>query len=233
MSLILRAEAIRKVFGAASVPVVALDGVTLTVEAREFVALMGPSGCGKSTLLHILGGLERPSEGAVYFGDERVDTLSEAAWARRRRRDIGYVFQFFNLIGNLSAADNIEIPALVAGVGARKARSRAKDLLGTLGIADRARATPAELSGGEQQRVAIARALVNSPAILLADEPTGNLDSEAATAVLGVLKEEHRQGQTILMVTHDDAVAAAAQRIIRMRDGRVVDEVQIRTVAGT
>jgi len=210
-----------KVFETEGAAVTALDRLSLGIERGAFIAVMGPSGCGKSTLLHLLGGLDRPTSGEILLDGERVDELSETAWARRRRRRIGYVFQFFNLVGNLSAADNIELPALVAGRSTADARASRLALMRELNIEDRANLAPAQLSGGEQQRVAIARALVNDPDLLLADEPTGNLDSSSADEVLELLRHSHERGQTIVMVTHDPRVAAAADRIVHMKDGRI------------
>ncbi len=213
-------------------PVLALDDVDLTVARGEFVAVMGPSGCGKSTLLHLLGGLDRPTNGEIHLDGERVDQLSERAWAVRRRRQVGYVFQFFNLIGNLSAADNVELPALMAGLSGGEARRRREALLVELGVEGRGGAMPSEMSGGEQQRVALARALINEPDVLLADEPTGNLDSEAADDVLARLQRSHGAGQTIVMVTHDARVAAAADRVVRMRDGRIRGQTRMQEGSG-
>jgi putative ABC transport system ATP-binding protein len=224
----IRTAGVRKIYNTRGTPLVALDGVDLNIGSGEFTSIMGPSGCGKSTLLHILGGLDRPTEGEVYLRGERVDGLSESQWACRRRGEIGYVFQFFNLIVNLTAADNIELPALIHGASSRDARQRRIELMEALGIADRAHAVPAELSGGEQQRVALARALVNEPEVLLADEPTGNLDSASAEDVLDVLRAFSDAGQTILMVTHDPQVARAGHRVVHMQDGRIVrDEVLV------
>ena len=227
MTAIIETRNLGRTYDGTVAPVTALEGVSLAIEAGEFVAIMGPSGCGKSTLLHLLGGLDHPSTGEVWFEGERVDELSETAWALRRRRSFGIVFQFFNLIGNLSAADNIELPALIAGMGAAEARRERQRLMEELGVADRAGSVPAVLSGGEQQRVAIARALINNPQVLLADEPTGNLDSASARDVLALLRELHGRGQTIILVTHDPRVAAHADRVLRMRDGRIAAESQI------
>ena len=202
----------------------ALRGVDLSVEEGEFIAVIGPSGCGKSTLLHVLGGVERPDSGEVRLRGTRVDTLSESKTAKLRRHEVGYVFQFFNLIGNLSVADNVELPALMAGVKAAEARKRRNELLEELGVVDRANLVPGKLSGGQQQRVAIARALIHEPAILLADEPTGNLDSAASRDVVEILKKTHNAGQTIVLVTHDARVASSADRVLQMRDGRIVGE---------
>lgn len=203
-------------------PVDALRGVDLSVYRGEFVAIMGPSGCGKSTLLHLMGGLDRPTTGEIYLLGRRVDGLSETAWARMRRAHIGFVFQFFNLIGNLTAADNIELPALVHGLSSTEARERRVELMEALAIQGRESASPVVLSGGEQQRVALGRALINRPAVLLADEPTGNLDSSSARDVLDLLRKYSDAGQTILMVTHDREVASAAHRLVHMRDGQIV-----------
>jgi putative ABC transport system ATP-binding protein len=207
--------------------VAALRGVDLAVGHGEFVAVTGPSGCGKSTLLNLLGGLDRPTAGEVRLGGERLDDATEARRAKLRRRELGFVFQFFNLIGNLTVADNVELPALLGGAPTREARRRAAELLDRLGLADVARRVPGDLSGGQQQRVAIARALVNRPALLLADEPTGNLDTEAARDVMAVLRERHEEGQAIVLVTHDLRVASAADRVVRMRDGRIAGETEL------
>ncbi|HET6551756.1 MAG TPA: ABC transporter ATP-binding protein [Solirubrobacter sp.] len=206
----------------------ALRGVDAEVADGEFVAVTGPSGCGKSTLLNLLGGLDRPSAGEIELAGRRVDGYSEAKWAHVRRREIGFVFQFFNLIANLTVADNVELPALLAGVPAREARARRLDLLQTLAIDEYAHTSPTRLSGGQQQRVAIARALINRPRVLLADEPTGNLDSASARDVMALLRSTHdERGQTIVLVTHDARVAARADRVLAMRDGAVAHETRL------
>jgi len=224
MDNVLFTESLSKTYAADGIEVDAVRNVDLAVAAGEFVSIMGPSGCGKSTLLHMLGGLDRPTAGAVWLRGERVDGLNEKGWALLRRRHIGFVFQFFNLIGNLTVADNVELPALLMGMPARQARARRQELLADLGIEDVAHQVPGRISGGQQQRVALARALVNGPAVLLADEPTGNLDSASAREVMDVIRRYHHAGQTIVLVTHDPRVAAAADRVIHMRDGAITDE---------
>jgi putative ABC transport system ATP-binding protein len=226
MTPILEADGLAKTYRSLGADVLALRGVDIALEAGEFVAVMGPSGSGKSTLLHLLGGLDRPTAGRVLLDGERIDNRSEADLAVVRRKRLGFVFQFFNLIGDLSVADNVELPQLLAGASPREARARRDELLAELGLADKAAAAPGELSGGQQQRVAIARALANRPAVLLADEPTGNLDSASAKEVLDLLRREREAGQTILLVTHDARVAAAADRVVTMRDG-LVDETRL------
>jgi putative ABC transport system ATP-binding protein len=213
-----------KVYRSDGVEVTALKEIDLTIAPGEFVAIMGPSGCGKSTLLHVLGGLDRPTAGEISFQGRRVDGLSETKWAVLRRRQIGIVFQFFNLVTNLSVSGNVELPALLAGTSSGAAQRRRVALLDELGIGNLAPAYPSTLSGGQQQRVALARALVNQPALLLADEPTGNLDSQSTREVLNLLRQMHNGGQTIVLVTHDASVASIADRVISMRDGRIIDE---------
>ena len=198
----------------------AVRDVDLDVAPGEWVAIMGPSGCGKSTLLHLLGGLDSPDAGTVSVDGEDVGGLSETARALMRRKRIGYVFQFFNLVQDFTVAENVELPMLLAGERRRAARRRRRELLEAVGLSDVADASPSQLSGGQQQRVAIARALANGPGVLLADEPTGNLDTESARQVLALLRAQHDAGQTIVMVTHDARVAAAADRLLVMEDGR-------------
>jgi len=224
---VLDARALNRTYATGDVQVQALRGVDLALEPGSFTAIMGPSGCGKSTLLHLLGGLDRPSSGEIHLSGQRVDRLSEAKWSVLRRREIGLVFQFFNLIGNLTAADNIELPALLTGISHTEARRRSQELLDELGIGDKAGVIPSQLSGGQQQRVALARALVNRPTLLLADEPTGNLDSDSTRDVLALLQRLNSAGQTILLVTHDARVASNAERVITMRDGAIVDDTRL------
>ncbi|HEX6234416.1 MAG TPA: ABC transporter ATP-binding protein [Jiangellaceae bacterium] len=213
----------RRTFEAELAPVRALRGVDLDVAAGEFVALMGPSGCGKSTLLNIFAGLDQPDEGEVTVDGLRVDGQDENWLAKFRRHHVGIVFQFFNLLEGVSALDNIALPAMLGGLRRKAAETRARDLLDLLGLGDRTDQVPAVLSGGQRQRLAIARALVNDPAVLLADEPTGALDSEGGQEILELFRRLHGDGQTILMVTHSPDVAAGASRVVRMRDGRIID----------
>ncbi|MGA5225126.1 ABC transporter ATP-binding protein [Streptomyces koyangensis] len=203
----------------------ALDGLTLSVTAGEAVAVMGPSGCGKSTLLNLVAGLDRPSAGGVRVAGQELTELNETGLALFRRRHIGMVFQFFNLIDDLPALDNVTLAAQLTGTPARQARRRALELLGELGVADRKDAYPAVLSGGERQRVAVARALMNRPALLLADEPTGALDSRSGEQVMDLLIDLNQLGQTLLIVTHDRNLAIrCAGRLVEMADGRVARE---------
>ena len=205
----------------------AVDGVELEVASGETVAVMGPSGCGKSTLLHLLGGLDRPSGGEVWLAGRRIDESGERALARMRRSAVGFVFQAFHLMDELTAVENVELPALLAGRSPRAARRRAAGLLERVGLADRADFLPSALSGGQRQRVAIARALANEPLVIMADEPTGNLDSGATVEVLRLFESLHEAGQTLVVVTHDERIAATADRLISMRDGVFVDETRL------
>jgi len=222
-----RAQALLKVYGRGDGLVRAVDGVDLEVAAGEALAVMGPSGCGKSTLLHLLGALDRPSGGELWIGERRIDRLSERELAELRCRQIGFVFQAFHLMDELTAQENVELPALIAGRSPRQARRRALELLDRVGLSDRARHLPAELSGGQRQRVAIARALANDPILLLADEPTGNLDSAGTLEVLRLFDQLHGEGLTFVVVTHDERIAATADRLLTMRDGEFVDETML------
>ena len=221
----LAAVGLTKVFGEGVTEVRALQGVDLAVEDGEFVAIMGPSGSGKSTLLHILGSLDRPTEGTVSIHGRRYDNLDDRALTRLRGEVFGFVFQFFNLLPTLSASENVLLPAIVAGESAGEYAQRTDELLALVGLSDRASHRPSEMSGGEQQRVAIARALLRRPEVLLADEPTGNLDSASGANILALLRQLVDAGQTALMVTHDGEAAALADRVVFLRDGRVVNEI--------
>jgi putative ABC transport system ATP-binding protein len=224
---VLRARGLRKEYGRDAGLVRAVDGVDLDVAPGETLAVMGPSGCGKSTLLHLLGGLDRPTAGEIWLAGRRVDRLTERALARLRRDAVGFVFQAFHLMDELTAVENVELPALLAGRSPRAARRLAADLLERVGLADRTTFLPAALSGGQRQRVAIARALANEPVVVLADEPTGNLDSAATLELLRLFESLHTAGQTLVIVTHDSRIAATADRMISMRDGAFIDETRL------
>jgi putative ABC transport system ATP-binding protein len=222
----IEAHGIVKVFGKGDYAIRALNGVDLSVRRGEMVAIMGPSGSGKSTLLHIVGALDSPTDGQIAVAGQRYERLDEAALTRLRRDHIGFVFQFFNLLPSLSAAENVLLPALIARRRDETLERRALALLDEVGIADRAEHTPSELSGGQQQRVSIARSLLLEPELILADEPTGNLDTRSGREVLQILRRlAGAGGHTIVMVTHDPAAAAVADRIVFLRDGRVAGEV--------
>jgi ABC-type lipoprotein export system ATPase subunit len=218
-SCVLRARGLRKDHGRDASLVHAVNGVDLNVMRGETVAVMGPSGCGKSTLLYMLGLLDRPSGGEIWLDGQSVSRLSERAMARLRCTNIGFVFQAFHLMDELTAVENVELPTLLAGRSPREARRRATTLLERVGLGDRAKFLPTALSGGQRQRVAVARALVGEPLVVLADEPTGNLDSAATADVLHLFDSLHRAGHTLVIVTHDARVAATADRLISMRDG--------------
>jgi ABC-type lipoprotein export system ATPase subunit len=224
---IARACGLRKDYGQDESLVRAVDEVDLDIAQGETLAVMGPSGCGKSTLLHLLGGLDRPSGGELWLHGKRIDLMSERALAQVRHRDVGFVFQAFHLMDELTAQENLELPMLLAGRSPRAARRRAADLLEQVGLADRSAHLPAALSGGQRQRVAVARALANEPLLILADEPTGNLDSAATLEILRLFKRLHAAGQTLVIVTHNERVAATADRLISMRDGVFVDETRL------
>jgi putative ABC transport system ATP-binding protein len=226
-SAVLRASGLRKHYGQGEGLVRAVDGVDLEVAPGETVAVMGPSGCGKSTLLHLLGGLDRPTGGEVWLGGQRIDQMREKALARMRRTAVGFVFQAFHLMDELTAIENVELPALLDGRSPRTARRRSAGLLERVGLTDRARFLPSALSGGQRQRVAIARALSSEPLVVFADEPTGNLDSAATIDVLRLFDSLHEAGQTLVVVTHDERIAATADRLISMRDGAFVDETRL------
>jgi len=214
-------DRVRKTFEAENAPVRALRGANLVVPTGDFVALMGPSGCGKSTLLNLVAGLDFADEGTITVAGELVTGRTEDELSHLRRRHIGIVFQFFNLLEGMTVLENVALPAVIAGRKRKMAETRARDLLDLLGIGDKAGTVPGMLSGGQRQRLAIARALANEPTLLLADEPTGALDSEGGQEVIELLSRLHAGGQTIVLVTHDSGVASAASRIVRMRDGRI------------
>lgn len=222
MTPILSATGVTKVYRTGLQEVEALRGVSLSIEPGEMVMVMGPSGNGKTTMLNCLSGLDDIDAGEVYVDGDEIHSMSDAARTEHRARRMGFIFQSFNLIPVFTAVENVELPLLVTGVKARDARRRALAILDRVELGDRTSHRPTELSGGEQQRVAIARALVSEPAIVWADEPTGNLDSHTADAVLGLLREVHEQGQTLVVVTHDAGIGASGTRLVQVRDGRIV-----------
>lgn len=216
---LIQLERVTKVYGKGAAEIAALKEVSLTIERNDWLAIMGPSGHGKSTLLQLMGGLDRPTSGAIRLDGEELTTASPRRLAAIRARRIGFVFQFFNLLSHLTALENVQTALWFGGAGRRN--GRALELLDQVGLADKARCLPGELSGGQQQRVAIARALANEPDVLLMDEPTGNLDSAAEGELLGLLDTLHSSGKTIVMVTHNPLVARRAKRVVSVRDGRI------------
>jgi len=220
---VVKTKDLRKNYEAEGAPVRALRGVDVEIKEGEFVAVMGPSGCGKSTLLNLIAGLDTPTDGDISVADETLVGKDENQLAKMRRKHIGIVFQFFNLLEGMSVLENVTLPAVIAGMPRKQAETRARDLLDLLGLADKAKNAPGVLSGGQRQRLAIARALANSPTLVLADEPTGALDSAGGVEVMELFRRLHADGQTILLVTHDEKVAAHADRIVKMRDGKVED----------
>jgi len=221
--MLIRTDNITKAYSTGAVEVFALSGVTLEIAKGEYVALMGPSGSGKSTLMHLLGCLDTPTSGHYWFNDRDISTLNDIELAHLRNREIGFVFQSFNLLPRLSAQSNVQLPMLYAGVPVRERKQRAAELLEMVGLKDRMTHNPNELSGGETQRVAIARAFANRPSVVLADEPTGNLDSKTGVEIMRLFGSLAEQGNTIILVTHDRAVADHARRIVRLIDGRIAD----------
>ena len=221
------AKGLRKTYRSGGTAVDAIHAVDLDVESGEFVAVMGPSGSGKSTLLHILGALDKPDEGEVYVDGNPISGLSRRELALIRRRHIGFVFQFFNLVAVLTVEENVSLPAVLDGAKASQYGPRMEELFELFGLTVHRHKLPSQLSGGEQQRVAIARALVNEPAVILADEPTGNLDRASGNDVMTLLRRLNADGQTIVVVTHDPAVASFSRRVVFMRDGRLVDETRL------
>jgi len=224
MQTLIRLEGVKKVFLTDEVETHALDNINVEINTGEYVSIAGPSGCGKSTLLSILGLLDTPSEGAYLLKGDPVTSLSLTQRARVRNREIGFIFQSFNLIGDLTVYENVELPLTYRGMRAPERRQRVTAALERVGMAHRSKHLPSQLSGGQQQRVAVARAVCGEPSILLADEPTGNLDSKNGEAVMDLLRELHRAGATICMVTHDARYASHAERTIHLFDGRVVEE---------
>jgi putative ABC transport system ATP-binding protein len=226
VSELIEIRELAKIYHMGDVEVRALDGVSVTVKRGEFLAIMGPSGSGKSTLMNLIGCLDTPTSGQYLLNDQEVSTLDDDELARIRNREIGFVFQTFNLLSRTSALENVEVPLIYAGVPRQERHRRAKEMLEVCGLGDRMTHQPNELSGGQRQRVAVARALVNSPSILLADEPTGNLDSKTGLEIMALFEELNRNGNTIVLVTHEEDIAAYAKRTIRLRDGKIVEEKQ-------
>ena len=224
MSLI-QTQSLTKIYGSGATGVTALDHINMTIKPGEFVAIMGPSGCGKSTLLHLLGGLDKPTEGKVLLEGMPIDEMSDDKLTKLRRRKMGFVFQFYNLIPVLTAVENAALPVTLDGVKPADAKAKATEWLTRFGLADRLTNRPDQLSGGQQQRVAIARALVAEPTLILADEPTGNLDTNSGNEIAGLLRKVSQEyGRTVVMVTHDPRIAAYADRIIFLKDGKMIDE---------
>ena len=231
MSAVIRVRELTRAYEMGTERILALRGVTLDIGRNEYVAIMGPSGSGKSTMMNLLGCLDTPTGGEYWLNGEEVSRLSDDALARVRNREIGFVFQTFNLLPRATALHNVELPLVYAGVAGRERRQRALEALERVGLADRVHHRPNELSGGQRQRVAIARALVNRPSILLADEPTGNLDSVTSEEIMAVFAGLHRAGQTVIMVTHEPDIAAHAERTVVLRDGRVESDRRATEVA--
>lgn len=216
---IIRIEDLKKIYIMGTEQVNALNGVSLEISENEYVALMGPSGSGKSTLMNLLGLLDTPTSGQYYFNDELVSSMSDGELATVRNKEIGFVFQTFNLLPRLTALDNVALPLVYSGMGKKNRLEKAREVLTSVGLGDRVDHKPNELSGGQRQRVAIARALVNDPSIILADEPTGNLDTKTSIEIMSIFEELHNKGNTIILVTHEPDIAAHAHRIIKLRDG--------------
>ncbi len=220
----IKTEKITKIYNNGKVTTQALRDISLEIPSGSFSCITGPSGHGKSTLMHMIGGLDRPTEGRVFIGDDDITALSNSGLAGLRAKKIGFVFQFFNLLQNLTAAENVEAAMMFAGLPEKQQKDKAEELLALVGLSEKINAKPSELSGGQQQRVAIARALANNPEILLMDEPTGNLDSESEAEVLDAIFKLHRQGKTVVIVTHNNEIAQKAEKVFRIRDGGLVGE---------
>lgn len=221
---VIELEKIEKTYLIGEGEVAVLKGIDLTIEEGEFVALMGPSGSGKSTLMNIIGCLDRPTRGRFLLLGQDVGQTSDDELARMRRQELGFIFQTFNLIGRISVLKNVEVPMILSEVSREKRRERALELLGSVGLLHRVNFSPLMISGGERQRVAIARALANDPTIIIADEPTGNLDLKSSQEVMGIMKNLHDEGRTIIMVTHNPEITVNCDRVIRLRDGRILNE---------
>jgi putative ABC transport system ATP-binding protein len=224
--MLIQAKGIRKVYEVGLTQIEAVAGVDLEVDRNEYVAIMGPSGSGKSTFMNILGCLDTPTDGSYYLNGELVSNLGDDELARIRNREIGFVFQTFNLLPRSSALQNVELPLVYGGVSAAERRERATEALRSVGLLERAEHRPNELSGGQRQRVAIARALVTNPSLILADEPTGNLDSRTGEEIMQIFKRIHEGGNTILIVTHEEYIAEHTQRIVRLLDGKIASDVR-------
>jgi putative ABC transport system ATP-binding protein len=222
--LLIQIEALSKIYEMGQITVKALDGLSLDIEPKSFLVIMGPSGSGKSTLLHLIGGLDRPSSGHILVDGEAIDALDENALAAYRRRKVGFIFQSFNLVPSMTALENVGFPMRFAGVNGRKRREQAMEALQKVGLEDRAHHKPTELSGGQQQRVAIARSLVNHPEVILADEPTGNLDTASGASIMVMLSALHQEGRTVIVVTHEPRMQQYATRTVHLLDGRIVNE---------
>jgi putative ABC transport system ATP-binding protein len=225
---VVRISEVKRIYFMGKVEVQALRGINLDIERGEFVSIMGPSGCGKSTLMHIVGCLDRPSSGHVLLDSVDVDELDDNALAEIRNKKVGFVFQTFNLLPKLNAIENVELPLIYAGVGFEARRKKAAELLEIVGLKDRMFHKPSELSGGQSQRVAIARSLANDPSIILADEPTGNLDSKSGEEIIHLFDELNKRGITLIMVTHDQDIANQSKRIVRLKDGLIVSDDRVR-----
>ncbi len=226
LSPLLRVQSVTKTYSIGDTTITALDDISISIGQGEFVAVMGPSGSGKSTFLQVTSMLSEPTSGQIFLHNKDVTQYNEVARARLRNREIGFVFQSFNLLPRTSAIDNVSLPLVYAGVKAQDRQRRAIELLELVGLGDRLQNTPAQLSGGQQQRVAIARALVNQPSLIFADEPTGNLDSKSGDEIKELLTKLHKQGKTIIMVTHEEDIAAIAKRLIVFKDGRIISDTE-------
>jgi putative ABC transport system ATP-binding protein len=225
MDTLIRVENLSRFYTMGREKVLALNGVSLDIQRAELLGITGPSGSGKSTLLYLLGGLDRPTEGRIVVNGRDISTLDEDGLADYRQRQVGFVFQMFNLVASMTALENVEFPLLFSGISPKERRLRAQESLERVGLGDRMRHRPSELSGGQQQRVAIARSMMNNPAILLADEPTGNLDSHAGSEIMHILKQLNEQGHTVIIVSHDPSLVSVAPRVIRLLDGQIIESV--------